>query len=350
METDCALPPATKLRLSTLASSEKSGADVTVTVTEMLWLSEPEIAVNVNVEDPATAFDEAVRLTFCDPPAVSEKLAGDALTPDGSPLSATWIVPVNPLIADADTETGCALPPGESVRLAVLEEREKSAGGGVECTETLLHPAAPASTSALIQRSADFHSDRMGEPSFTSAILEFTQGKKSSLRELLLGHLKKELNSPHAIPRVAKTSARSAMTWSGASGLDRFPGFDCVSSINLRSRLSKSWTQPDRLLVTSSGKSPNSASVASGCHCRILLTDRRGVDREARAQLVEVPFPLRPLCQAQRANGKRAGAQNLIPDVLRLPQVQLKRHLHQRLGHTQRALQNLERSRRHLQL
>jgi hypothetical protein len=45
----------------------------------------------------------AVKLTCCDPPAFSVKLAGDAVTPAGTPWTATLIDPEKPFAAAAET-------------------------------------------------------------------------------------------------------------------------------------------------------------------------------------------------------------------------------------------------------
>ena len=68
-------------------------------------------------------------------------------------------------------------------------------------------------------------------------------------------------------------------------------------------------------------------SVAGRFHQLILFADRLGVDRQTLAQLAEILFPLRPLFVFERRKRVAGAAQNLVPDVLRLPQVQLKGQL-----------------------
>jgi hypothetical protein len=128
-DTGRALPPAVTFKLVTFTESEKFGlatAAVTVSEKEAVWLSVPDVPVKTTVEVPAAADAAAVKFTCCGVPGVSVKLAGDAVTPVGRPLIVTGIVPVNPLMAVAETDTGCALPPAVKLRLVALTESEKS--------------------------------------------------------------------------------------------------------------------------------------------------------------------------------------------------------------------------------
>jgi hypothetical protein len=74
----------------------------------------------------AAADAAAVKLTGWGVPGVRVKLAGDALTPAGRPLIVTGMIPVNPWIAVAETDTGWALPPAVMLKLAALTVIEKS--------------------------------------------------------------------------------------------------------------------------------------------------------------------------------------------------------------------------------
>lgn len=82
---------------------------------------------------------------------MSVSVAGIAATPLGRPLSATWIVPVKPFCAVADTVNGSELPPACSVSVAGVTERLKSGGGGASDTASessrlwLRLPEAPCS-------------------------------------------------------------------------------------------------------------------------------------------------------------------------------------------------------------
>src|SRR6202034_4384759 len=108
--------------------SEKLGlatAAVTLSVKEAVWLSMPDVPVNTTVEVLVAADAAAVKLTCCGVPGVRVKLLGDAVTPAGSPLMVTAMVPVNPLRAVADTDTGSALPPAVRLRLDAFTESEK---------------------------------------------------------------------------------------------------------------------------------------------------------------------------------------------------------------------------------
>ena len=61
--------------------------------------------VRVTVALPATAVEAAVRVTFCAVPGINESVAGLAVTPVGSPVMETAIVPLKELIAVAKTLT-----------------------------------------------------------------------------------------------------------------------------------------------------------------------------------------------------------------------------------------------------
>ena len=128
--TGCALPPAVRATLGTFVETEKSGvatAALTVTATDALWLSAPDVAVNNTVDEVTAAAADAERFTCCVAPGARLNVEGEAVTPDESPLVVTLIVPENPLRAVAESFTGCALPPAVRDRLDTFVENEKSA-------------------------------------------------------------------------------------------------------------------------------------------------------------------------------------------------------------------------------
>jgi len=77
----------------------------------------------------ATALAAAEKLICCGAPVVKERVAGEAVTPAGSPVTEPWIVPANPLSAAAVSVTACAVPPAVRLTLVGLEESEKSGAG-----------------------------------------------------------------------------------------------------------------------------------------------------------------------------------------------------------------------------
>lgn len=78
------------------------------------------------VELPAAAEAAAAKLTVSGVPGVRVIVAGDIVTPAGSPLTVTWIVPVNPSSAVAVSVTFCELPPAVRLRLVTFTVKEKS--------------------------------------------------------------------------------------------------------------------------------------------------------------------------------------------------------------------------------
>jgi hypothetical protein len=121
--------------------SEKSdgggGGAETVNATEAEWLRVPEVPVNVTVALPATAVDAAVSVTFCAVPGADVSVAGLAVTPLGSPLTATVTIPVKPFAGTALTLICWPVPPETSVTVAGVEVSEKSASEFVPRWETL---------------------------------------------------------------------------------------------------------------------------------------------------------------------------------------------------------------------
>jgi hypothetical protein len=108
---------------------EKSGGGAMVAVTEEVCESAPEVPVRVRVALLPAVAGVAEMATFCAVPGVKVREDGCAVTPLGRPEMATDTMPVNPLAAVALTLTCCAGAPGTSVRVAGVEEREKSAVG-----------------------------------------------------------------------------------------------------------------------------------------------------------------------------------------------------------------------------
>ena len=128
-DTGCALPPAVTLRFVTLTDSEKSGlagAAVTMSEKEAEWLRVPDVPVNCTVEVLAAADDAAVKLTCNGVPGVRVSVAGDVVTPVGSPLTVTLMVPVNPSMAVAVRVSDSALPPAVRLSAELLRRKEKS--------------------------------------------------------------------------------------------------------------------------------------------------------------------------------------------------------------------------------
>src|SRR5581483_9605512 len=66
-------------------------------------------------------------------------------------------------------------------------------------------------------------------------------------------------------------------------------------------------------------------SVPGRLHQLVLLLDRYGIDRQAIAKGIEVFLPLRPFVIGQCGEGVIRTARDLIPDVLRLPEIQVER-------------------------
>jgi hypothetical protein len=94
------------------------------------WFRAPDVPVNVTIALPATALAEAVTVTVCAVPGARLRVAGCAVTPPGSPLTATFTIPVNPLVGTAFTLICCPPPPGTSATLAGVAIRLKSPAGG----------------------------------------------------------------------------------------------------------------------------------------------------------------------------------------------------------------------------
>jgi hypothetical protein len=97
----------------------------TETLTLTALLSELDVPVKVAVDVPTDALAAADKITFLEVPGVRVKVAGDADTLAGKPLTCTEICEANPSIAVADTETDVPLF-GKTVIVVGLAVKEKS--------------------------------------------------------------------------------------------------------------------------------------------------------------------------------------------------------------------------------
>ncbi len=123
--------------------SEKSaggaGAAVTARATVAAWLSLPKVPVNTTFTLPTAAELLVDSVTVCAVPGVSAKVAGLAVTPAGSPVTATLTVCVNPLSGAAVTLI-CPLAPAATETLDELNARLKFS------FEVPPQPAMPSAT------------------------------------------------------------------------------------------------------------------------------------------------------------------------------------------------------------
>jgi hypothetical protein len=85
----------------------------------------------------AVAVIAAVSVMVCPNPGVRLNVAGFAVTPAGSPVSATFTVPVNKLTAVAITLTRALAPPATSVAVFGASVSVKSGGGALTVTATV---------------------------------------------------------------------------------------------------------------------------------------------------------------------------------------------------------------------
>jgi hypothetical protein len=98
----------------------------TVSASEAVCVLEPEVPVKTIVAFAAAAAELALRFTCCGVPAVSVKVAGETVTPDGAPANDTVTVPEKPDTPTAVTLTACAAPPAVRLAVAGLAVKEKS--------------------------------------------------------------------------------------------------------------------------------------------------------------------------------------------------------------------------------
>src|SRR6185437_14497873 len=73
---------------------------------------------------------------------------------------------------------------------------------------------------------------------------------------------------------------------------------------------------------------------------RLVCGDRLGVDAQAGSKLIEVALPCGAFFIGQRRERAVGGAQNLVPDVLRLPQIQLEGQLRDGAGERKNLIEN----------
>jgi hypothetical protein len=117
--------------------SVKSGAgggadDEIVTATVAACVRDPETPESVTVALPATAADDAASIIDCAVPGVRVRVAGVAVTPEGSPARVTVTGLEKPLTALAVTLTGHPAAPGTSVSELGDTVSVKSGGGVTE--------------------------------------------------------------------------------------------------------------------------------------------------------------------------------------------------------------------------
>jgi hypothetical protein len=145
--TVCPFAPAVKARLPGATAREKSATGggttaATLRTKAAVWLRLPDMPVNVMVELPAAAFDEAVSVTLCAMPGVRVNAEGLAVTPAGNPLSETFTLSVNPFIAVAVTAIACPFAPAINARPPGATAKEKSAAGGGGTTAATVNTRA----------------------------------------------------------------------------------------------------------------------------------------------------------------------------------------------------------------
>ena|SRR5579863_7673686 len=105
------------------------GAAVTATPRFAMWFSVPDVAVSSAVTEFTGALAAADNSTVSGEPGISWKFAGEAVTPDGSPVNCTETVEENPFIGVAVTIVDVVMPAGIETD-AGFADREKSAAGG----------------------------------------------------------------------------------------------------------------------------------------------------------------------------------------------------------------------------
>jgi hypothetical protein len=136
----CALEPAVRATVPGAAVSVKSGllttgAPETLRVRIALCVREPDVPTKVTVAGEAVlvAFAAAANVIVCGVPGCRDRVAGLAVTPAGSPLIATLIVPLKLFSAELVSVT-CVLAPAASVALvgdtANVKSLPSPLGGG----------------------------------------------------------------------------------------------------------------------------------------------------------------------------------------------------------------------------
>jgi hypothetical protein len=123
------LPPWTTVTELGEADTEKSGAAVTVRLTVVAWLVDPEVPVTVTTAVPVVAEDEAVRVRVDVPlplaGGVTEPGEKEAVTPLGSPLAERETAEVKPFRLPTEMVL-VPLPPWATVTELGEADTEKS--------------------------------------------------------------------------------------------------------------------------------------------------------------------------------------------------------------------------------
>lgn len=99
--------------------------DVTVTVTEVLWVALPSVPVTVTVYVPAATDEPTETVRVEELPAVTEVGESEAVGPEGETLAERLTVPAEPLVT-AVLIVEVPLAPGAIDRLVGLALIEKS--------------------------------------------------------------------------------------------------------------------------------------------------------------------------------------------------------------------------------
>jgi hypothetical protein len=111
----------------------------TVVATVAVWDKVEDVPVKVMVPVALAAVEAAARVIFCGTAGVTLTVVGEAVTPAGSPETATETVPVKELTAVAEMVTSDPEAPACSVTEAGETESEKSGvgedGGGEDVPE-----------------------------------------------------------------------------------------------------------------------------------------------------------------------------------------------------------------------
>src|ERR1700733_1853490 len=92
----------------------------TVSASEAVCVSDPDVPVKKTVAVPLAAEADAARLTCWPVPGERVNVDGVAVTPCGKPVRVTGTEPVNPLAATAVKVTDCAAPPAVKAALDEL--------------------------------------------------------------------------------------------------------------------------------------------------------------------------------------------------------------------------------------
>lgn len=94
-----------------------------------MWLRVPEVPLTATVVVVAVTDEAADTVTVCGVPGATDGLAGETVTPEGSPVICIETLELNPFSAVTDIETVAVFPPA-IVRLPGDSESVKSGDGG----------------------------------------------------------------------------------------------------------------------------------------------------------------------------------------------------------------------------